>query len=101
HSDLRVFHSFPTRRSSDLFRGNPDGAISQSPNARIEGTSLRFVGTAEQIASVKDALAQRRQSGFRQIVLQVRFITISKKRMDQLDRKSTRLNSSHVKISYA
>ena len=80
-----VLSMLPQRLHQPIFRGNPDGAISQSPNARIEGTSLRFVGTAEQIASVKDALAQRRQSGFRQIVLQVRFITISKKRMDQLD----------------
>src|SRR5690606_39704685 len=82
--DPRALHSFPTRRSSDLdpgsvraaeraFRGPtvPDGHPAQRASGR--GTQLRVAG-----------------AGLRQAVPGCRG-----------DRKSTRLNSSHVKISYA
>src|SRR5690606_41881856 len=72
HRDL---HSFPTRRSSDL-----GGAV------RARGVLPRRAGTRER-SSRRDRLGElapeRAPSSARR------------------DRKSTRLNSSHVKISYA
>src|SRR5436309_4471735 len=60
---LRVLHSFPTRRSSDLRGGRP-----------------RASSKARRTCAAASAPASRRSRS---------------------DRKSTRLNSSHVKISYA
>src|SRR5207302_9294560 len=91
-------HSFPTRRSSDLF----DGALMlkrawESSNAGtilLTPTSVHYLQTqfrpeyARPAAlldpAVRKALAH----------------TIDKAALAE-DRKSTRLNSSHVKISYA
>src|SRR5207302_11108938 len=82
-SELRSFRSFPSRRSSDLDRTGP-------------GIALRGV-VVVQIALIRDA------SGDAAPTLGPRRprrpeLTQSEPRPD---RKSTRLNSSHVKISYA
>src|SRR5699024_12315225 len=76
---LRVIHSFPTRRSSDLgvchfCQKNVQFIIKHDPNALFQFASLQS--------------------------------PIGKKLLDEFnvppqDRKSTRLNSSHVSISYA
>src|SRR5690606_40240067 len=91
HQDL---HSFPTRRSSDLgltavrtqivlasrFAGLP---------APIDGVSLEF----HDEAVLRQAAADSRALGFGgKLCIHPRQVE---------DRKSTRLNSSHVKISYA
>src|SRR5690606_41448851 len=73
--DHRALHSFPTRRSSDL-------AASFSPLAMSARMSRR------RVCSVNSGLAANSSMS--------RFSS-SRNR----DRKSTRLNSSHVKISYA
>src|SRR5438874_4544514 len=75
HRDL---HSFPTRRSSDL--GAPD------PVALHGGDALRPVEAIEP---------------FQQTVRVVRDAERPLGDLALLDRKSTRLNSSHVEISYA
>src|SRR5438874_6632873 len=74
----RHLHSFPTRRSSDLphQHGHRDGVLAQDQH-------LRAVGVAEGVQRVHNA------------VLQGQLVD------EGLDRKSTRLNSSHVEISYA
>src|SRR5690606_42090345 len=78
HRDL---HSFPTRRSSDLV----------GFTLRIDG-GLRFVGFG----------SFRLLFEFVRILKgELRSIGILVERDVALDRKSTRLNSSHVKISYA
>src|SRR5690606_41152061 len=69
----RALHSFPTRRSSDLQPGLDEGV--QHVVDRLGGH------TAQPLAHHAD---ERGRIGVR-----------------RLDRKSTRLNSSHVKISYA
>src|SRR5690606_41629198 len=74
HRDL---HSFPTRRSSDL----PDTA-----GALIAGEVENLLAKTVQAASLRV-----RPVGAARAVSVV----------GELDRKSTRLNSSHVKISYA
>src|SRR5690606_41628140 len=79
---LRSLHSFPTRRSSDLLDPPAEAAEHGDVGAAEPEDRLLLVaddgedGAAHQVA--EDPLLNR-----------VR------------DRKSTRLNSSHVKISYA
>src|SRR5690606_42057356 len=78
----RSLHSFPTRRSSDLL-------VRQEQ----EGSALLFAGHTRtsdverlvQLGWLTDVRAMRRV--LTRVILR--------------DRKSTRLNSSHVKISYA
>src|SRR5690606_42084679 len=79
HRDL---HSFPTRRSSDLFvRFFAKQAYSSVVTAKVLEQYTPLVKRVfTQI--VNDQIAERLKSAFK-------------------DRKSTRLNSSHVKISYA
>src|SRR5438874_3918813 len=71
HRDPRGLLSFPTRRSSDL-----DGLMTRTARDVAVNPSTRLPGTTE-------------------IEREIR------RRMENGDRKSTRLNSSHVEISYA
>src|SRR5690349_25071292 len=68
----RVLHSFPTRRSSDLKTDLPTAAWPKKPGFWTKRTI--FSSGSETVAGEAADLA---------------------------DRKSTRLNSSHVEISYA
>src|SRR5690606_41942048 len=77
----RALHSFPTRRSSDL-QGGPD------PLAR-----LSWRDEIDRVRRALSTLPDRQQ----QVLLLTRVEGMSTRE----DRKSTRLNSSHVKISYA
>src|SRR5690606_41265576 len=99
--DLRGPRAFPTRRSSDLQRVVDQGAFARTGHAGDTGEQPHGhldVHTLEVVAGgVEDAQARclvgegapfarhLDAQGARQIT----------------DRKSTRLNSSHVKISYA
>src|SRR5690606_41469525 len=76
----RVLHSFPTRRSSDL--GN--------------AASLLAPSLAKRLVSSKSS-----SGGFSAVSSSRKVATVSRRSADRVDRKSTRLNSSHVKISYA
>src|SRR5690606_41922583 len=82
----RDLHSFPTRRSSDLTaatRGrSPTGRGARPDSSRPPRPSPRAARRQSSRGGSSPA-ARRRRSQARQ------------------DRKSTRLNSSHVKISYA
>src|SRR5690606_41095197 len=89
-------HSFPTRRSSDP----SDGTVKKtalSEFARPRSTGIRAIELSEGNRLVGVGLT----SGESEILLfsdagkSVRFAE------SEVDRKSTRLNSSHVKISYA
>src|SRR5699024_12849967 len=72
-------YTFPTRRSSDLYRSHKRGVSSMSKEER-KAPKLRFKGFS-------DDWEQRNIS---------KIAIVNPK-----DRKSTRLNSSHVSISYA
>src|SRR5690606_39386865 len=88
YSDLRHLHSFPTRRSSDL------------PIPQVDIGSLD--------AGVSLLIDLFRDNGIKHVPFPLRALPqeifhrfAAQQGDDFLDRKSTRLNSSHVKISYA
>src|SRR5690606_42140742 len=84
-----VPHSFPTRRSSDLYREDQ----SSKQVAALLGLSD---------AAVRKRLSRARQA-LREDLLERSAWRARDRRLRTAasDRKSTRLNSSHVKISYA
>src|SRR5690606_40736650 len=89
HGDHRDLHSFPTRRSSDL---------SCSGEIIRQG---RIVPPCRCPRSVEEQILEDPpgSTGEPQVLLpQVAPALVAER---QRDRKSTRLNSSHVKISYA
>src|SRR5438067_10410611 len=77
----RDLHSFPTRRSSDLYQRLFE----------MENIELTFADEALGAVSRKAIERKTGARGLRSIAL----------RETAPDRKSTRLNSSHVSISYA
>src|SRR5690606_40159954 len=92
---LLVLPSFPTRRSSDLDLGHVarHDLVARLRHAGCFGKApFRTAANAEEADSHR--LGQLVQDG----EMLVRFAAGL---VDGLDRKSTRLNSSHVKISYA
>src|SRR5690606_41442479 len=86
HAALPDRHSFPTRRSSDLLGG---------VTRRVTSPPLDRLGRRDALAPLAwpAALRRREVEAFR---AQPRAL-----HGQTPDRKSTRLNSSHVKISYA
>src|SRR5690606_39386147 len=89
---LRDLHSFPTRRSSDLGwrrAGFRRGMGNVLPHPHDRAVSAR----AGAVDSLSEEPARNRQRGGVLLPRGNRGI--------RADRKSTRLNSSHVKISYA
>src|SRR5690606_42067589 len=87
HLDL---HSFPPRRSSDLARLDRPFAVADpaAPGRRVDARARqsRMLHGQQMVAGGHTGAAvQHRHAG----------------RLVDGDRKSTRLNSSHVKISYA
>src|SRR5205814_5002584 len=85
HSPRRDLHSFPTRRSSDLVTGALEGAPHVPTGDSAVGTppfaeGEKFFGAGLVFFAVGDGPA---------------FLDA------KVDRKSTRLNSSHLGISYA
>src|SRR5690606_41758695 len=83
--DPRALHSFPTRRSSDLDRGH--AAIGKGDI----GDPVEVLRRVDHSPVLED-----------EIVAHVFLDSRTRGEMrGRSDRKSTRLNSSHVKISYA
>src|SRR5437773_6353817 len=80
-SDQRPLHSFPTRRSSDL-----DARLRRRRASKLvycrSANEPRALGSQTDPASVDKQLESRSHG-------------------QETDRKSTRLNSSHITISYA
>src|SRR5690606_39440933 len=83
HRDL---HSFPTRRSSDLIDLRDASGVSQ--------VVFRSAGVLEQAHRLRAEYCVR-------ITGKVDIRPEGNQNFEIPDRKSTRLNSSHVKISYA
>src|SRR5690606_42052092 len=91
YDDHRDLHSFPTRRSSDL---------------EISGDPTTGPSFAEHLVDTDGDGVKSAQLGPQRIQVPVVGVTLRRVLVDELvqhvlDRKSTRLNSSHVKISYA
>src|SRR5207253_8948513 len=88
----RVLHSFPTRRSSDLL-----DAARSSPLRCCLGCDRKIPSAmvAPSDESCPLAFAARARPH------RLRFISGRRRLSHRRDRKSTRLNSSHVAISYA
>src|SRR5207253_7385006 len=90
----RYLHSFPTRRSSDLALRRPGGGRRDAAARRRRQQGL--LGRTDWSASAKQpstCSACRRRS--------VKAVPVRSCVAASKDRKSTRLNSSHVAISYA
>jgi beta-lactamase regulating signal transducer with metallopeptidase domain len=61
-----------------------DAKMSGFPAPAIEGSTLQLMETHEQIAFVESQLERLRKYGFRQVAVQVYFISLSKDRMEKL-----------------
>src|SRR5690606_40565604 len=87
-----VTHPFPTRRSSDLDRF--DNAASVRTQGDTIGKRFLLLAYNPDVAMVEGRMVKPYQ-----------YLIFYRSRLldgnDDKDRKSTRLNSSHVKISYA
>src|SRR5207253_10598428 len=100
-ADLPPLHSFPTRRSSDLKARRPEAAVAGvliDENTDGAAASQQLNHFAETFAPLKDLEAKSAAC--------LPNVSIDMRIADALvnsrgDRKSTRLNSSHVAISYA
>src|SRR5204862_7924221 len=100
HGDHRDLHSFPTRRSSDLcgLRINSGGTPGDVPGTPSGKTGLR--------SPASFFLELKMSPGIHSIGSKLLMLSqpasgkVSAVAM-KTDRKSTRLNSSHVEISYA
>src|SRR5204863_8797465 len=90
-------HSFPTRRSSDLDPGDTSPRIPY-PESRIPKFDLAHI--PEDDPAVYDLLQKADTIGVFQVESRAQMATLPRLKPTQ-DRKSTRLNSSHVEISYA
>src|SRR5690606_41310510 len=88
---VRDLHSFPTRRSSDLSNTDRPGEASLA-RPRVHDLLARFHSR-----SSNDA----RRGHAAHVLHGARDALRGRGSADAQDRKSTRLNSSHVKISYA
>src|SRR5690625_6496923 len=81
----RHLHSFPTRRSSDL----NEALLADYMYENLDDTKKKLYLLNEQL------------EGFRGTVFRQTMFAEFEHEIHRLDRKSTRLNSSHVAISYA
>src|SRR5690606_41630312 len=98
---LRVLHSFPTRRSSDLVLYR--AAVHEAPQVGGEAAELLLhLGEAAGVVDRRhDLLAVAHDAAGPQQLFRARVAEGRDPGRVEVDRKSTRLNSSHVKISYA
>src|SRR5690606_41959584 len=97
HADDLDLHSFPTRRSSDLMINIKSIWETQKP------TGDTFIRTKiDDIPHLNCFAATNHITGQHLYIMSVsKNVIIPELKNFKLDRKSTRLNSSHVKISYA
>src|SRR5207249_10769934 len=91
---------FPTRRSSDLL-AQVDGGNGGAPlTARAEPERLLTVPEVAQRLQVKRTFVYDHRKALGGVALSRRALRFPEAAVSR-DRKSTRLNSSHVSISYA
>src|SRR5690606_39857686 len=100
-ASLRSTHSFPTRRSSDLYlqlKEKGDAVNLASLLDEIRARDER--DTQRAVAPLKPAHDAILLDSTKLSIEQVLERILGEVAARELDRKSTRLNSSHVKISY-
>src|SRR5690606_40538438 len=99
--DARVLHSFPTRRSSDLTACTTEAIDFSALKPQFDALGIVLIGISPDSAKkhdrfkTKHGLTVALASDEERTALEAYGVWVEK------DRKSTRLNSSHVKISYA
>src|SRR5690606_40135314 len=89
----RALHSFPTRRSSDLAAVGISRGL-RSRQRHVEDRVVREYGERGEQQRARRRFQNRRSDA--ELGFSFHFSSLLSR-----DRKSTRLNSSHVKISYA
>src|SRR5207302_9036564 len=89
-------HSFPTRRSSDL-----DASLRRLQTDYVDVYYVHFPDPSTPIEETMRALDDMVRSGRARYIACSNFSGWQLAQAQLIDRKSTRLNSSHVKISYA
>src|SRR5690606_42077053 len=93
----RWLHSFPTRRSSDLLLWN-----GRLPDARqLDELNSRLYAERGLPRTVVDMIRLMPRDANPMAALRTAVSALALEDPEAEDRKSTRLNSSHVKISYA
>src|SRR5690606_41129335 len=93
--DLRDLHSFPTRRSSDLAIVIP--AVDRANFDAVKDLAHGFAGGYYALGIHPIAVPDAQEEDLEALEVCIQAALED----ERLDRKSTRLNSSHVKISYA
>src|SRR5690606_41681195 len=93
-----VTHSFPTRRSSDLTQ-QAQLVIGIQDLEALRQAGLAPVAAQESVGKAMEGAYPHAAGGDPQQLLDA--AAHLRRRLVGEDRKSTRLNSSHVKISYA
>src|SRR5699024_11958371 len=96
----RQLHPFPTRRSTDLKEDTDpqplaDARINVTPARNRLRSGLPLWGIAGLFAAAMVGIYSLYNTALEERIRGVLSV------LEQLDRKSTRLNSSHVSISYA
>src|SRR5690606_41593150 len=99
HRRLPSLHSFPTRRSSDLADDLPD--VQQPLDADLVLAPVPPFAAALGAAELAGRQRAVRLQAVADPVADALGDLVPAPAAPQVDRKSTRLNSSHVKISYA
>src|SRR5204863_5456458 len=94
-------HSFPTRRSSDLKRRRVAVPAIGPNNIKVTNNPevMEQVRNTLKLKQQQKAIIEARQQQAQQQMLQQQNF-VDRRHASQGDRKSTRLNSSHVEISY-
>src|SRR5688500_19256697 len=95
----RLFRSFPTRRSSDL---TAYACMSENMMLALEGRAESFtLGKDVSVAQVEETIRLAEKHGFELAEFRAFEKVVGPEAIARADRKSTRLNSSHLVISYA
>src|SRR5205085_11425000 len=92
--DHRDIHSFPTRRSSDLIKDNPDVDLIYI----VLPNGMHAEYTVRGLQAGKHVLCEKPMAN---TPAECQQMVDAGRKADRKDRKSTRLNSSHSQISYA
>src|SRR5690606_42012681 len=99
--DTRHLPSFPTRRSSDLTQNAANHVANVNDVAFLAVQQMNTALVNSNVANLDVALAGVQQLAFTESAIGDIFTDVTNLANNATDRKSTRLNSSHVKISYA
>src|SRR5438874_7677819 len=96
--DTRALHSFPTRRSSDLHDEMETMAEAGIPAMHVIQGATKWTAEAMHVA---DRIGTVEAGRIADVIVVDADPLVDIANLRKVDRKSTRLNSSHVEISYA